>query len=62
MRQQSIELLEIAKELRDYIKSLNLSMNIKNEEGEYVGASVPVSDRVRVHFNSAWSCQHGLKQ
>ena len=49
MRQQSIELLQIAKELRDYIKSLNLPME-KNDEGKDIGVWLRISDKVRIHY------------
>jgi hypothetical protein len=51
MRQQSIELLQIAKDLRDYLISLNLSQDI-NEEGNPVGINLRISNRVRIHLHS----------
>ena len=50
MRKESHELLQIAKELRDYIKSLNLPSD-KDKDGNDTGVTVRVSDRVRVHYN-----------
>lgn len=49
MRQQSNELLQIAKELRDYVKSLNLPRE-KNDEGKEIGVWLRISDKVRVHY------------
>jgi hypothetical protein len=51
MRRESNELLQIAKELRDYIKSLNLPQDV-NEEGNDIGVTVRVSDTVRVHYQT----------
>lgn len=48
MRQQSNELLQIAKELRDYVTSLNLPME-KNDEGKDIGVWLRMSDKVRIH-------------
>lgn len=50
MRQQSNELLQIAKELREYVISLNLPQDI-NEEGKPVGITLRISDRVRIHYH-----------
>jgi len=50
MRQQSIELLQIAKELRDYVKSLNLPEDI-NEEGKSVGINIKISNRISMHYS-----------
>ena len=49
MRQQSNELLQIAKELRDYVKSLNLPIE-KNDEGKEIGVWLRISDKVRIHY------------
>jgi hypothetical protein len=51
MRDQSIELLRIAKELRDYVTSLNLPMD-KDANGNSVGIHVRVSNNIRMHYNS----------
>lgn len=51
MRNQSNELLEIAKELRDYVKSLNLPID-KNDEGKEIGVWVRISDKVRIHYRA----------
>jgi hypothetical protein len=50
MRSQSNELLQIAKELRDYVKSLNLSEDI-NEEGKSVGINIKISNRINMHYS-----------
>ena len=50
MRSQSNELLQIAKELREYIISLNLPQDV-NEEGKPVGITLRISDRVRIHYH-----------
>jgi hypothetical protein len=51
MRNQSNELLEIAKELRDYVKSLNLPID-KNDEGKEIGVWLRISDKVRIHYRA----------
>jgi hypothetical protein len=51
MRSQSNELLQIAKELREYVISLNLPQDI-NEEGKPVGITLRISDRIRIHLHS----------
>ena len=48
MRQQSNELIQIAKELRGYVISLNLPIE-KNDEGKEIGVWLRISDRVRIH-------------
>jgi hypothetical protein len=48
MRQQSNELLQIAKVLRDYVRSLNLPIE-KNDEGKDIGVWLRMSDKVRIH-------------
>jgi hypothetical protein len=53
MRQQSNELLQIAKELRDYIISLNLPQD-RNEEGKPVGITLRISDRIRLHYHPVY--------
>jgi len=50
MRDQSIELLRVAKELRDYVISLNLPQDV-NEEGNSVGINLRISDRIRMHYH-----------
>lgn len=50
MRELSNELLQIAKELRDYIKSLNIPSD-KDKDGNDIGVTVRVSNNVRVHYN-----------
>jgi hypothetical protein len=50
MRDQSNELLQIAKELRDYIISLNLPQDV-NEEGKPVGITLRISNSVRMHYH-----------
>jgi hypothetical protein len=50
MRSQSNELLQIAKELREYVISLNLPQDI-NEEGKPVGITLRISDRIRIHYH-----------
>lgn len=50
MRSQSIELLNIAKELKEYVSSLNLPVD-KDKDGNEIGVTVRVSDRIRVHYN-----------
>lgn len=52
MRSQSNELVALAKELRDYIKSLNLPMS-KNTEGNPTGINFRVSDNIRAFYNVA---------
>lgn len=49
MRQQSNELLQIAKELRGYVISLNLPRD-KNDEGKEIGVRLRISDKIRVHY------------
>jgi hypothetical protein len=49
MRSQSNELLQIAKELRDYVTSLNLPIE-KNDEGKDIGVWLRISDKVRIHY------------
>ena len=51
MRNQSNELLQIAKELRDYVKSLNLPIE-KNDEGNEIGVWLRISDKVRIHYRA----------
>jgi hypothetical protein len=51
MRDQSNELLEIAKELRDYVKSLNLQSD-KNDKDEDIGIWLNISDKVRIHYRA----------
>jgi hypothetical protein len=51
MRQQSIELLNIAKELREYVISLNLPIE-KNDEGNDIGVWLRMSDKVRIHYRN----------
>jgi len=50
MKSQSIELLNVAKELREYVISLNLPQDI-NEEGKPVGITLRISDRIRIHYH-----------
>jgi hypothetical protein len=50
MRQQSNELLQIAKELRKYVISLNLPQD-RNEEGKPVGITLRISDTIRIHYH-----------
>jgi hypothetical protein len=50
MRNQSNELLEIAKELRDYVKSLNLQQDV-NEENKSIGVNLRISNKVRIHYH-----------
>lgn len=50
MRSQSIELLNVAKELRDYVISLNLPEDI-NEEGNNIGINLRISNRVRIYYH-----------
>lgn len=50
MRSQSNELLQIAKELREYVISLNLPQDI-NEEGKPIGITLRISDRIRIHYH-----------
>jgi len=50
MRNQSNELLQIAKDLRDYVKSLNLPID-KDKDGNDIGVHVQISSRVKVHYN-----------
>jgi hypothetical protein len=50
MRSQSNELLQIAKELREYVISLNLPQDI-NEEGKPIGIILRISDRIRIHYH-----------
>ena len=50
MRSQSNELLQIAKELREYVISLNLPQDI-NEEGKPVGITLSISDTIRMHYH-----------
>ena len=50
MRSQSNELLQIAKELREYVISLNLPQDV-NEEGKPVGITLRISDRIRIHYH-----------
>ena len=49
MRQQSNELLQIAKELRDSVTSLNLPME-KNDAGKVLAVWLRMSDTVRIHY------------
>ena len=49
MRSQSNELLQIAKDLRDYVRSLNLPIE-KNDEGKEIGVWLRISDKVRIHY------------
>ena len=51
MRQQSNELIQIAKELRGYVISLNLLIE-KNDEGKEIGVWLRISDRVRIHYRA----------
>ena len=51
MRNQSIELLQIAKELREYVISLNLPQDV-NEEGNNIGINLRISNRIRMHLHS----------
>jgi hypothetical protein len=50
MRNQSIELLNIAKELREYVKSLKLPLEY-NAKGEPTGIAVVVSDNSHLTWN-----------
>jgi hypothetical protein len=50
MRNESIELLNIAKELREYVVSLNLPQDV-NEEGKPIGITLRISNTVRVHYH-----------
>jgi len=50
MRSQSNELLQIAKELREYVISLNLPQDI-NEEGKPIGIILRILDRIRIHYH-----------
>ena len=50
MRSQSNELLQVAKDLRDYVKSLNLPQDV-NEEGNDIGINLHISNRVRLHYH-----------
>jgi hypothetical protein len=50
MRDQSNELLEIAKELREYVISLNLPQDV-NEEGKSIGINLRISNTVRMHYH-----------
>jgi len=50
MRNQSIELLNVAKELREYVISLNLPQDV-NEEGNTVGINLRISNRIRMHYH-----------
>jgi hypothetical protein len=49
MRSQSNELLQIAKELRDYVRSLNLPSE-ENAEGKNIGVWLHISDKIRIHY------------
>jgi len=54
MRNQSIELLQIAKELRDYVILLNLPENV-NKEGKSVGINITISNGIRIYYNPSYS-------
>ena len=49
MRSQSNELLQIAKELRDYVRSLNIPSE-ENAEGKNIGVWLHISDKIRIHY------------
>jgi len=49
MRNQANELLQIAKELRDYVRSLNLPSE-ENAEGKNIGVWLHISDKIRIHY------------
>jgi hypothetical protein len=51
MRTQSIELLNIAKELREYVKSLNLPLEF-NAQGEPTGIALVISDNSHLTWNA----------
>jgi hypothetical protein len=50
MRNESIELLNIAKELREYVVSLKLPIE-KDKDGKDTGIWVDISKTVTVHYN-----------
>ena len=50
MRSQSNELLQIAKELREYVISLNLPQDV-NEEGNNIGINLRISNRIRIYYH-----------
>jgi len=50
MRQQSIELLNIAKELKEYVVSLKLPIE-KDKNGNDIGVFVDISKTVQAHYN-----------
>lgn len=54
MRNQSNELLELAKELRAHVASLNIPMDVNNE-GNNVGKNIRVSNNVRMHYNTDYN-------
>lgn len=60
MRSQSNELLQIAKELRDYVKSLNLPSE-KNDEGKDIGVWLNISNKTRIHYRGDIGDYAGLE-
>jgi hypothetical protein len=54
MRELSIELLHIAKELRDYVISLNLPEDV-NKEGKSIGINITISNGIRIHYSPFYS-------
>lgn len=47
MRNQSIELINIAKDLREHVNSLHLSMDVDNSHG----ISINISDNLRLYYS-----------
>jgi hypothetical protein len=54
MRDQSNELLQIAKELRDYVILLNLPEDV-NKEGKSIGINITISNGIRIHYSPFYS-------
>ena len=47
MRNQSIELINIAKDLREHVNSLHLSMDVDNSHG----INIKISDNLRLYYS-----------
>lgn len=54
MRNQSNELLQLAKELREYVMLLNLPEDV-NKEGKSIGINITISNGIRMYY----SLSHG---
>jgi hypothetical protein len=54
MRDQSNELLQIAKELRDYVILLNLPEDV-NKEGKSIGINIMISNGIRIHYSPSYN-------